>query len=300
MNRSIPSFLYTVLLALTLAGQHTLAQASVLQQDTINQVDPQGRKQGYWRIEAPKADKPGYTDGQLIEEGRYNAGKRIGTWKRYWPNGKIMSEVNYRSGLPRGEYRIYYPNGRVEEQGTWDLDRNTGSFKRWHPNGKPAQEFLFDQYGLRDGIQKYFHENGQLAVEVSVKQGREEGSLKRFYANGELEETASFNNGEMDEASRKTFAARKPMADLTPAKESKAAPTVGSEESTNAVRFRENGFNTLYDKQLRISQTGEFKQGRLWDGRVYRYGGNGVLVRIEVYIDGRYAGDAPITDEDLN
>lgn len=300
MRHSPTSFFLTLLFTLSFAGQHSLAQASVPQQDTLNQVDPQGRKQGYWRIEAPKADKPGYADGQLIEEGRYNAGKRIGTWKRYWPNGKVMSEVNYTAGLPRGEYRIYYPNGRVEEQGTWDLDRNTGSFKRWHPNGKPAQDFLFDQYGLRDGIQKYFHENGQLAVEVSVKQGRENGSLKRFYANGEMEETAMFHDGAMDAATRKTYAPRTPATAALPEANAAPAPAVSAEETTNAVRFRENGPNTLYDKQLRISQTGDFKSGRLYNGRIYRYGGNGVLIRIEVYMEGRYAGNAPITEEDLN
>jgi hypothetical protein len=65
------------------------------------------------------------------------------------------------------------------------------------------------------------------------------------------------------------------------------------------MRFRENGFNTLYDKQLRLSQTGEFKDGHLWNGKVYKYGSSGVLVRIEVYIDGRYVGNAQLTDEDL-
>ena len=81
--------------------------------------------------------------------------------------------------------------------------------------------------------------------------------------------------------------------------EAKPAPAVEAGEITNTVRFRENGYNTLYDKQLRISQAGDFKEGRLWNGRVYKYGGNGVLNRIEVYLEGRYAGNAPITDDDL-
>jgi hypothetical protein len=70
-------------------------------------------------------------------------------------------------------------------------------------------------------------------------------------------------------------------------------------KARNLTRFRENGHNTLYDKQLRISQVGEFREGRLWYGRIYRYDKDGVLSKIEVYIDGRYSGLAPITDEDL-
>ena len=77
-----------------------------------------------------------------------------------------------------GEYTLYYPSGRTEETGTWDYDRNTGTFKRWHPNGKLAQEFVFDEHGMRDGQQKYYHDNGQLAVDVTIRQGREEGTFE--------------------------------------------------------------------------------------------------------------------------
>lgn len=297
-----PSVLLIVVL-LALGGEpyaHALVQANApVAQDTLNRTDASGRRTGWWKVVAPNTDKPGYPHGALVEEGAYTGGKRAGTWKRYWPNGKLMSEVSYKFGVPRGHYRIYYPSGKLEEEGDWDLDRNTGAFKRFHPNGKPAQEFVFDAYGQRDGVQKYYHDNGQLAVEVTIKQGKEAETLKRWYPNGDLEETATYVNGDMDEASRKTYAPKKPMAKLEAATEARTAPVVGTEENTNAMRFRENGFNTLYDKQLRITQTGEYKDGRLWNGKVFKYGSNGVVIRIEVYIDGRYVGNAPITDEDL-
>jgi antitoxin component YwqK of YwqJK toxin-antitoxin module len=49
---------------------------------------------------------------------------------------------------------------------------------------------------------------------------------------------------------------------------------------------------------LRISQQGEFQNGKLSDGKRYTYDANGILTRIQIYKDGRYAGDAVITDED--
>ena len=294
---------FTILLGLALTlvlGTHvSRAQASTSMQDTLNQVDEMGRKQGYWKIIAPKAEKPGYEDGQLIEEGRYTGGKRVGTWKRYWPNGKVMSEVSYRMGVPRGEYKTYYPSGRVEEHGTWDLDRNTGTFKRWHPNGKLAQDFVFNTFGVRDGQQKYFHENGQLAVDVNVKEGREEGEMKRYTPSGELQQVAQFSNGIIDPARSKFLKPVPEAADVKVDANAPLAPEVQPTERTNAVVFRENGFNTLYDKQLRLSQQGEFLNGRLWDGKRYSYNANGILSRIQVYKGGRYAGDAVITEEDL-
>ncbi|MCB9182333.1 MAG: toxin-antitoxin system YwqK family antitoxin [Flavobacteriales bacterium] len=273
--------------------------AFALAQDTLNVVDEMGRKQGYWKVLAPKAEKPEYQDGQLIEEGRYANSKRIGLWRRYWPNGKVMSEINYQMGRPKGDYKTFYPTGKVEEQGTWDLDRNTGEFKRWHPNGQLAQDFVFNQFGIRDGEQKYYHENGQLAVQVSVEEGKEDGALKRYDSNGQLTQTAQFNDGVINAENSKWIKPVKKADDVKPDPKAEAAPPPAPTERTNAVVFRENGYNTLYDKQLRLSQQGEFKNGRLWDGKRYEYDRNGILERIRIYKQGRYLGDAVITDEDL-
>ncbi|MEO8066727.1 MAG: toxin-antitoxin system YwqK family antitoxin [Flavobacteriales bacterium] len=268
--------------------------------DTLNQLDGEGRKNGFWRITAPVATKPGYADGQLIEEGRFATNKRIGTWHRYWPNGKLMSEITYDMGRPRGDYKTWYQNGQLEEEGNWDLDRNTGNFKRYHPNGEPQQDFVFNDYGVRDGVQKYYHENGQLAVQVNIEEGKEEGTLKRYYPNGDPQQVATFENGVVNAANNKFLRpVSKPATDLPKAEPAKTAPVVSATESVNpADRFNENGVNTLYDQQKRISQVGEFKNGQLWNGKRYRYDRDGKLQRIEVYDVGRYIGDTPITDED--
>jgi antitoxin component YwqK of YwqJK toxin-antitoxin module len=291
-------------LHLTAAGlflalfSHAAVQGGTIAQDTLNRMDEAGRKQGHWRIEAPKVDKPGYSDGQLIEEGRYANGKRTGTWRSYWPSGKVKSEVAYEMGRPKGAYTTYYSDGTVEEKGTWDLDRNTGKFQRWHPNGKLAQDFVFNAYGLRDGVQRYYHENGQLEVEVTVKEGREEGTLKRYYANGEPQQVAQFNGGDLNEATNKYIKPVHKETAVVTEPIGKAAPALSAEEKPNSNVFKENGYNTLYDKQLRLSKVGDFRNGRLWNGKVYKYDRDGKLTRIEMYLEGHFAGNGVITDED--
>lgn len=293
------STLISLALGLVLAGQCSFAQAGATPQDTLNRMDGTGRKQGYWKVAAPKADKPGYQDGQLIEEGRYTNSKRIGMWRRYWPNGSVMSEISYQLGRPRGEYKTFYPNGKVEEQGSWDLDRNTGKFQRYHLNGKLAQDFVFNESGVRNGEQKYYHENGQLAVQVMVQEGREDGTLKRYTPDGQLQQVAEFEDGAIDTDNSKYLKPVPKADDVKVDAKAAAAPVVTPEETTNAITFRENGYNTLYDRQLRISQQGDFKAGRLWNGKRYTYDANGILIRIQVFKHGRYVGDAVITDEDL-
>ncbi len=283
---------------LLLAVPTSFAQANTASVDTLNRVDELGRKQGYWRFVAPATEKPGYPDGALVEEGRYANSKRIGTWRRYWPNGKVMSEITYKMGRPKGEYTTYYPSGKVEESGSWDLDRNTGRFQRYHPNGKLAQDFVFNENGQRDGEQKYYHENGQLEVSVQIKEGREEGSLKRYTADGRLQQVAEFNGGVINEANSRYIRSVPKAAEVKPEANAPIAPAVTVNEKPNAVAFRENGWNTLYDQQLRLSQQGEFKNGRLWDGKRYTYDNDGLLTRIQIYKAGRFMGDAVITDED--
>jgi antitoxin component YwqK of YwqJK toxin-antitoxin module len=294
MNRS----LLIVTLALCLAAGSSFAQATTASPDTLNRVDDMGHRLGHWKVFAPVADKPGYAQGALVEEGRYVGGKRVGLWRRYWPNGNTMSEITYQMGRPRGGYKTYYPSGKVEEQGSWDLDRNIGKFQRYHPNGKLAQDFVFNEQGVRDGEQKYYHENGQLAVQVSVEEGREDGTLKRYTADGQLQQMAQFNDGVINAANSKYIRSVPKAEDVKVDPKAAPSPAVTPTETTNAIAFRENGQNTLYDRQLRISQQGEFVNGRLFDGKRYTYDANGLLTRIQMYKGGRYAGDAVITDED--
>ncbi len=293
--------LHLILAAIVLAlpGQGATAQTGTAAAvDTLNKVDSEGRKQGWWQVAGPLSDKPEYRAGTLFEEGRYMDSRRTGSWKRYWPNGKLKSEINYVKGMPKGAYSMYYQDGKPQEQGTWDLDRNTGSFKRWYGNGNPMQEFVFDAYGTRDGLQKYYHENGRLEVEVTLAKGREEGVLKRYYANGDLWETAEFHDGEAAKESFRTFKPKGPEAEPPPAESAKPAPLRSTDEMPNTTDFRADGRNTLYDAQHRLSQQGLFRKGRLWEGKLYRYNSNGILFRIEVYANGRYVGRAPLTEDD--
>ena len=296
--RSISSSFSLVLLFSALLAVPTFAEGGH-GQDTQNKVDANGRKQGYWKVTANPSKHDGYKAGSVVEEGEYSNNRRVGVWKHYWPNGNLKSQISYERGRPKGAYKTYYPNGKVEEDGSWDLDRNIGAFKRYHPNGKLAQDFNFNTYGIRDGKQKYYHDNGTLAVEVDISEGKEDGTLKRYYANGDLREVSEFNNGVVNAANSKYLKPVKRVEQPKPAADAKAAPAVSTEEKTNeAIRFKPNGYNTLYNRSLRITQSGEFRAGKLWNGKRYKYDSRGELSSIEIYVQGRYAGLGVISEED--
>jgi len=55
-----------------------------------------------------------------------------------------------------------------------------------------------------------------------------------------------------------------------------------------------NGYYVLYNKEHQKTKDGVFKENRLFDGKNYIYNEKGTLVRIEIYKEGNYTGDATI------
>ncbi|MFN0032106.1 MAG: hypothetical protein ACKVOR_08105, partial [Flavobacteriales bacterium] len=204
-------------------------------------------------------------------------------------------------GKPDGEYKLFYASGQLEEHGIWKNGKNTGEFKRYYPNGNMQQNFAFSDNGKRNGTQKYYHENGKVALEVSITNGAESGVSKRYNADGTLAEEKSFENGVLKPGTIKKHKEVKqtapPVKDPYDKKIGKES-TVTEDKTNKAQAFKPNGFNTLYDKNGNVTQSGEFQEGRLIDGKWYRYNADGLLIRIEIYKGGKYIGTGVLSDED--
>lgn len=257
----------------------------------MNQSDTRGLRQGYWKITGAMVHDNAFKKGQVVEEGPYLDNKRNGVWKKYYPTGTLRSEITFVNNHPRGTYTIYFPNGKMEETGDWQGNRNVGPYFRFHPNGKPAQEFTFNGYGKRDGVQRYYHDNGQLHMSVEIENGVAHGQMKVYYPNGELKSEKRLVNGKVEEGSERVYEASKRISQKAtepklPVEETKPE----YEDRPNLVEFKESGFNTLYNRSQQITQVGEFKSGRLWNGKWHRYDADGILRKVEVYREGRFVG----------
>jgi antitoxin component YwqK of YwqJK toxin-antitoxin module len=267
----------------------------------INRTDQSGKRQGYWVIKGYMSNDKAYSPDAIVEEGEYKDNRREGLWKRFWPNGKPKSEVNYVFGKPEGHYKIYYETGQMEEEGDWVDSRNVGEFKRWHPSGNMQQLFMFSQNGKRNGVQKYFYENGKLAMEVNIHNGEEHGVCKRYNEDGSLKEEMVFDGGELKPGSSKEYS-DKPGGEIVeadPYNKSIGKESTAPEGKVNAAAvFKPNGYNVMYNKNGQMAQAGVYSNGRLWDGKMYVYNSDGILIRIEVYKGGRYLGSGVLEEEE--
>jgi hypothetical protein len=79
-----------------------------------------------------------------------------------------------------------------------DIDKavkKEGLQREWHDNGQLMRAATFKD-GKREGLDREWYENGQLKFEYTYKNGKEEGLGRWWYEDGRLDSEICFANGE--------------------------------------------------------------------------------------------------------
>ena len=115
--------------------------------------------------------------------------------------------------------------------------------------------------------------------------GKVNGTYKQYNENGTLKAALKFNNGRMTE----TVKANKLGGnDDYSNPDSKEPPPFVKSPITKGVKFFPDGYNKVYNANDEIWLDGNFKNGQLFDGKVYIYSSNGILKRIRIYKEGKF------------
>jgi antitoxin component YwqK of YwqJK toxin-antitoxin module len=289
-------YIFIPILICSISEAQSVPNFSIIDGDTVNVIDENNLKQGFWKIFGKTKKVPGYEPDQVIEQGKFGNSRKQGIWTKFFASGKTKSEIEFKNSRPNGSYRTYFENGQIEEEGSWKNNRNTSSFKRYYENGQISQNFAFNPSGKRDGKQIYFYENGQVMIEADIASGKEE-FVKEFYEDGSVKSEKNFVDGKLDAASTKIYESKNPIKDRD-AEELKKAPIeivkVEASEKSNIGGFNGEGQHKMYNANREISKDGFFKDYRLMDGLHYQYDSNGILIKVKRYKNGRYIGDAPL------
>jgi antitoxin component YwqK of YwqJK toxin-antitoxin module len=272
------------------------SSSSWAQTDTINQTNPEnGRKLGYWIVLGSMSKEKGYSGEAKVEEGVYNNSRKQGVWKKYWPNGKLKSEIFYNRGRSTGSYTTYFKNGNVEEKGTMKNGLLYGDYQLFWENGKARQEKTFNELGVTEGKVELFYENGEKELVFNTVNGVEQGESTWFYENGDVKKKMAFNGGtpeKTEEFTRVNLPYKNPNTIVA-----SNAPKIEGE--FNAAARIKDGYGKTYNDDKSILMDGEFKSGKLFNGRHYIYDEYGLLDHIEEYRDGLYVGNGIIGKKDL-
>jgi antitoxin component YwqK of YwqJK toxin-antitoxin module len=268
---------------------HADSQSFTYNGQEVNQTDDQGRKQGHWVFLGKYKNLPGYAPEDPVEEGDFLDNRKTGMWISYYPGKKVKSEIEHKMGRPNGKYLKYYENGQLEEKGTWQGNKYVESFERYHENGQLAQKKTFNSAGKTEGKVEYYFENGKPELVYTSKNGVESGPATRYYPNGDVKEEIVYADGAV------TNRVEKKMVNpeyKEPVKDTKAAPTTqGTTNTAEGSKLPKDGYAKTYNANQDLEMDGEFKGGKLWNGKWYKYDKNGLLYKIEIYKNGKYFGD---------
>lgn len=225
----------------------------ISQGDTLNRVDAEGKKYGYWIISGKDKKHYGYAEFSIYEEGFYVEGRKEGKWIQYYPNQNLKHELEYKNNRPNGKFKIYFESGELEEKGKWARNFYIDTFYRYYPGMKLAQLRIFNAYGKSHGWQTFFNENGEI--------------LLRFYANNGNEVVDSgivgINSKQYEE---------NPKWKINPTLSNEELCFCDIEKLKYAyIHLNENSDSVVvYSTSIyTVNLVGKFKSSKLYDGNCY-------------------------------
>lgn len=263
-------------------------------QDKLNWKDDQGRKQGHWVILGKNKPERGYPPEGKVEEGEYKDNRKDGLWVKYYDDGVTPRlKGNYDFGRPKGAYIKYAENGNVIEEGVFIHGKYTGQLKRYYDDGTLKYEANFGETGKENGKVVYYHPNGKVQFEYSSNNGVVAGPATRYWPNGDVKEKLVFDatGAVSSRVEKEMISAPETVATVAP--KTKSAPSM-SGGSVKSGKFNSNGYNKVYNADDELWMDGDFKNGKLYDGKVYIYDADGLLEKIEVYKKGHYHSDGQL------
>ncbi len=260
-----------------------------------NKRNANGEHHGKWTFTGKDYPNKNIPKTQKVEEGNYVNGRKEGTWTKFFSDGGVQLKGTYNNNRPQGSYTRYYPNGKIAEQGDFQANGYKGLLLRYHENGQLAYRANFNNQGQESGKVSYYHPNGKLALSYTVKNGQVQGQVARYNTSGQLQNSFVVGpEGKIGALQKANTPQNTPAPKPAAVASSIVYPPRLSNPKTKGLRFIPNGYNKVYNDNDEIWMDGEFKNGQLYDGKVYDYDQDGILQKVRIYKLGKYHSDGQL------
>ncbi len=256
-------------------------------EDKPGKTDERGLKQGHWIVKGKHRESKGYPPEDKIEEGDYKDSRRTGEWTFFHIGNVPKLKTTFVNNKATGKYTKYFSNGNVKEKGEYRMGRQMGTQEQFFEDGKLKRKQQYNSVGRPDGEVVEYWPNGQVKMKGKLANGKRK-SVERRNEQGELIEKMEFG-----EDGQPTNIVKGEAKKTTPTEivgDGKAATKPQGTVTKDGKPFQPDGFNMLY-KNDELYQVGKFKNGRLWEGKFYKYDADGLLLKIEKYKGGKYHSD---------
>ena len=259
-----------------------------------NKKDKDGKRTGKWVFTGKDKPNSGVPPNGKVAEGYFNKGRKEGVWITYHSDGKTpILKGNFANNRPEGDYKRYYSSGKIKESGAFGKEHFKGELTRYHSNGNIAYSGSYNNDGKESGAIKYYFDNGNLELEYTAKNGVLMGELKRYYENGSIKEIQTFNTQGKLTATKSFKKTETPIAKVETTS-TVIYPPIVKNPRTKGLKFVPNCYNKIDNESDEIWMDGEFKNGQLWDGKVFDYSKDGILLKVRVFKLGKYHSDGQL------
>ena len=134
-----------------------------------------------------------------------------GQWNNWDGEGRLMSTFEYRNGQKDGPYITYTAAGEILSEGQYRNGELDGTQKVRQDGGSRTE--IPYQGGRREGIERTWYANGQVAVEAPWVDGLQDGPVNFYYENGSIQSTIPFYKGKREGVMKTFFEDGSPQGD---------------------------------------------------------------------------------------
>lgn len=138
-------------------------------------------------------------DGTIYVQEMYKEGLLHGMKRRWDMNEKLLLDAVYENGKLYSETQ-WYRKGNIKSKTETSRDYRSINRKEYYDNGNiwlnhNYKVNNFGEWGLLDGLNETYWENGQKQSESNYKDNEKDGLHKAWYRNGQLEVEENYKNG---------------------------------------------------------------------------------------------------------
>lgn len=162
-------------------------------QNTSNNLDVNGKKDGVWKGYYPESKRLRY-------EGTFSHGKEIGEFK-FFDDTKAGSVIATRTFNPNDNvaYTVFYDQNKNKvSEGKVVNKLFEGEWKYYHFGAKTIMTTENYKNGKLEGLRSVYFPSGKIAEETYYKNNLKNGTSKKYSEKGFVLEEATFKNNQYD------------------------------------------------------------------------------------------------------
>ena len=252
-----------------------------------------GKPDGYW--------KTYYEKGILKSEGNRLNFELDSLWKFYNDKGEIVLEINYKKGLKNGLRKTFTDNEIIEEN--FEKDLKQGLQKYYYKDGKLKKTIYFDK-GKESGISKEYSQEGVVIVITEYRNGiitlreninrndrngKKQGVWKFFYEDGITKEECFYVNGKKN-GYFKEYSQEGVLKNIT--------KYLNDEIQYDVPELAKYELRTDYYPDGSVKVVGSYKDG-VSEGVRREYGKDGKIEKGYMFEKGKITGEGIVDEKGL-